>query len=366
MCFRHLPIEFDAEGRATLRGSWDDAREPRRDTAPSEPPTGPGLRTFDIAPVTRVAGAMDFHATVDLASRRIVDARASAAAFRGYEVVLRSRDPREAMDLSSRACGVCGGVHASTSSMALDMALPVAPPPLGTLARNIAQAAEFLYDHPLHMCLLAGPDYSESVVRRTDPGLWAEAETTSAPGAAVHGRKTIGEVMSSLNPLTGSLYLETFARTRIPMQIVQTIVGEYPHPKTLVPGGVSVLLDSGKFHAVQASLHSVVDYFKQLIHVYVDLMTFLRQRRPAYEHVGERRMNLLSFGRYDDTEIYDGQFETMDRWGGARTIPPGAVIDGEVRTTDLTAINLGIEEFVDHAFYERWSGKEHPTDPAGR
>src|SRR5215212_802138 len=115
MCFRHLPIDFDDHGRASLRGGgWDAATPPRRGKAPDEVPTGPGLKTFEVAPVTRIAGSMDFQSTIDLKARKVVDARASAAAFRGYEVVLRGRDPREAMDLSSRACGVCGGVHAST------------------------------------------------------------------------------------------------------------------------------------------------------------------------------------------------------------------------------------------------------------
>ncbi|MDQ6799569.1 MAG: nickel-dependent hydrogenase large subunit [Acidobacteriota bacterium] len=308
---------------------------------------------------------MDFYATVDLGARRVVDARASAAAFRGYEVVLRGRDPLDAMDLSSRACGVCGGVHSSTSSMALDMALPVSPPPLGILTRNIAQAAEFFYDHMLHMCLLAGPDYSEAVVRKTDRRLWSAAETTKAPGREVHRFETIGDLMRALNPLEGELYLATFARARVPMHIVRTMVGSYPHPSTLVPGGISVLMDEQKLRSVEADLHAMVDWIKLLIHVYDDLMHFFRQQRPEYDRVGERRANLICFGRYDDVDLYDGQFATMDQWAGARAISPGVIIDGELRTTQLSAINLGIEEFVDHAFYEKWAGDLMPADPAG-
>lgn len=167
MCFNRLPIEFDHSGRASLKpGGWAAARE--ADILAIGEATG-DYREFTVAPVTRIAGAMDFHTRLDLANRRVVDARASAAAFRGYEVLLRGRDPREAMDISSRVCGVCGGVHSTTSSMALDMAFPVVPPPLGIIARNIAQAAELLYDHILHLCLLAGPDYSERMCVRAEP-----------------------------------------------------------------------------------------------------------------------------------------------------------------------------------------------------
>lgn len=366
MCFRHLPITFDEHGRASLDPEgWDKARPPQSSGAPEEPPSGPGLKQVDVSPVTRIAGAMDFHATIDLRQRRAVDARASAAAFRGYEVVLRGRDPREAMDLSSRACGVCGGVHASTSSMALDMAIPVSPPPLGILARNIAQAAEFLYDHALHMCLLAGPDYSGATVRSTDPDLWHEAARTAAPGALAHGFKSVADIMTALDPLEGSLYIGVFAKARVPMNIVRTMVGKYPHPGTLVPGGVSVLLDRSHFRSVQADLRSIVDFVKVLIHSYSDLMNFMRSARPEYEHVGESRMNLISVGRYDDVETYDGQWTTLNVWGNARAVPPGVVIDGEIRTMKLSEINLGIEEFVDHAFYEAWSGQGMPRDPGG-
>jgi hydrogenase large subunit len=42
--------------------------------------------------------------------------------------------------------------------MASEMAFGVAPPPLGIVVRNLALAAEFLYDHPLHLFLLARPE----------------------------------------------------------------------------------------------------------------------------------------------------------------------------------------------------------------
>src|SRR5207249_9791455 len=58
-------------------------------------------------------------------------------------------------------------------------------------------------------------------------------------------------------------------------------------------------------------------------------------------------------------------FARVDGWAGRRAIPPGVVIGREVRTNSLRAINLGIEEFVDHSFYEAWSGQRFPADPSG-
>ena len=113
------------------------------------------------------------------------------------------RDPRDAIFITSRACGVCGGVHSATSAMATEMAFGCAPPPLGVIVRNLALASEFLYDHPLHLFLLAGPDYSEVIVKQTNPELWDRATRTPAPGADLHGYRTIADIMVDMNPLTG-------------------------------------------------------------------------------------------------------------------------------------------------------------------
>lgn len=363
MCFNRLPIEFDHAGRAALKpGGWSSARDPER-LAPTD--SAVGLRDFTVAPVTRIAGAMDFHTTLDLANRRVVDARASAAAFRGYEVLLRGRDPREAMEISSRVCGVCGGVHSTTSSMALDMALPVVPPPLGIIARNIAQASELLYDHILHICLLAGPDYSARMCARAEPTIWRRAQSTAAPHAAVHGKATIADIMTALNPLDGELYLDSFARTRPGMEMVSAMVGNYPHPTTMVPGGINVILTRENFTKVQGLAGELLDFVKRLILLFDDLMRFYEEARPEFSAMGERSANLICFGRYDDVESYDGRYATMDHWASARSHPPGVLIDGILRTTSLRAINLGIEEFVDHSFYERWGGNTVPADPSG-
>ena len=65
---------------------------------------------------------------------------------------------RDAIFITSRACGVCGGVHSTCSALAIEMAIGCRPPKLGIAIRNLALALEFLYDHPLHLHLLAGPD----------------------------------------------------------------------------------------------------------------------------------------------------------------------------------------------------------------
>ena len=119
------------------------------------------VRRVDFDPVTRVAGALAFHTVVDLENRQVMETASMATLFRGYEIILKGRDPRDAIFISSRACGVCGGVHATTSALACEMAFGIKPPPMGVVARNLLLSIEYLYDHPIHLSLLAGPDFSE-------------------------------------------------------------------------------------------------------------------------------------------------------------------------------------------------------------
>src|ERR671933_2839379 len=149
MCFKNLPIEFDASGQARLR---EGVAAPysvktvaprgyvrRRQGPGAQLAAPPRLRDWNIDPMTRVAGALAVHTVLDLENRRVVEAHARAMLFRGYEVILQGRDPRDAIDISSRACGVCGGTHATVSSLCLDQAFGAPPPPLGIEVRNLGE-----------------------------------------------------------------------------------------------------------------------------------------------------------------------------------------------------------------------------------
>src|SRR3954463_11096538 len=217
MCFKNLPIDFDAAGNATLKpGAMFNYTEIPAPTPIEDDPErmkelfarNGAVRRVDFDPVTRVAGALAFHTVVDLENRQVMETASMATLFRGYEIILKGRDPRDAIFISSRACGVCGGVHSTASALALEMAFGIHPPPMGIVARNLLLSLEYLYDHPLHLFLLAGPDYSEPAVRQTNPELWEAAQTTRAAGAEIHGYDTVAEIMTDLTPLTGKLYAE--------------------------------------------------------------------------------------------------------------------------------------------------------------
>ena len=66
-----------------------------------------------------------------------------------------------------------------SSALSIEMALGIKPPPLGIVVRNLLLSCEYLYDNPLHLFVLAGPDYSEQLVKETNPEIWDKATRTS-------------------------------------------------------------------------------------------------------------------------------------------------------------------------------------------
>lgn len=375
MCFKNLPVEFDDSGVATLRGGIPDpysVTSSKPDVALSDDEreekiqrlmaANGHIKDLNMDPVTRVAGALAVHVTANLETGEYLDAHSQATLFRGYEVILMGRDPRDAIFVSSRACGVCGGVHSHASAYAIEMAMGLEPPPLGTVVRNLGEAAEMGYDNPLHLYLLAGPDYSQAVVQAVNPGLWNEAQSWKCAGANHHGFRHMSDLMTALNPLTGELYREGLDFTRVSREAFSLLHGKYPHPQTIVPGGVSSTIDLQTLNEYHARLVKCFDYARRMIAIWDDLTEFFYESDDRYRMVGYRPNNFIEPGFWDDPYAYDATYANCNEWGERRYSTPGVIIDGELVTTRLTDINIGWEEFVDHSFYENWAGDRYQTD----
>ena len=152
--------------------------------------------------------------------------------------------------------------------MAIEMALGISPPPLGVIVRNLLLSMEFLYDHPLHLFLLAGPDYSQLIVEQTSPSVWAKAQRAKTAGEEVHGYATVAEIMTDLNPLSGGLYVEALHMTRVAREAYVVLGGKYPHPETLVPGGVSTTITLQTFNEFYQRLQRLFDYSKKMVAIW--------------------------------------------------------------------------------------------------
>ncbi len=341
MCFRNLPVEFDEAGKPYLREDIAQAYDTNKKVLGHGAPPIPThekvaellkknghVNEFNIDPVTRVAGALAFHTVVDLRERKVLETNSLATLFRGYEIILKGRDPRDAIFISSRACGVCGGVHSVTSALALEMAFGIQPPPLGITIRNLGLSMEFLYDHPLHMFLLAGPDYSQQAVEATNPEVWERAQRTECKRAATHGFRKISDIMEALNPLTGSLYLESLHMTRVAREAYVVLHAKYPHPETIVPGGVSTTVTVTAMQDYYVRLVQFFDYAKKVATLWDDVFDFFYEVNPEYKKVGSRPKNLIDTGIWDDPFAYDATYKNCAAWGERRWATPGVIVNG--------------------------------------
>jgi hydrogenase large subunit len=308
-------------------------------------------------PITRIVGSLGIHTKIDFDRREVVECYSTSSIFRGYSVFMKGKDPRDAHQITSRICGICGDNHATCSVYAQNMAYGVNPPPLSDWILNLGEAAEFMFDHNLFQDNLVGVDFCEHVVRETNPAVWERAQQTQAPHAAGHGFRTIGDIMRSLNPFEGAFYLEALQMSRLAREMFCLMEGRHVHPSTVHPGGVGTVASVQLFSDYLIRLVKYVEFMKRVVPMHDDLFDFFYEALPGYEHVGERRVLLACWGGFQDPYRCTFDYRTMTDWGRAMFVTPGIVIDGRLVTTDLVQINLGIRILLGQSFYEDWDNQ---------
>ncbi len=88
-----------------------------------------------IDPVTRIEGHLRIEAEIN--DGVLKKAWASGTMFRGIEMIVRNRDPRDAWYFIQRICSVCTAVHAIASVRAVENALGITISENGLLIRNL-------------------------------------------------------------------------------------------------------------------------------------------------------------------------------------------------------------------------------------
>ena len=316
-----------------------------------------------IEPMTRLEGHLGIHAVADTEKKAYVDAHSFITMFRGWEIILKNREPADAIWITQRVCGVCPVPHGVASAMAVDMAYRAYPPPMGVLLRNFILGAEQLYDSALGCFVLEGPDYSQSIVEKYNHDWWKAAEEEKAPHADLHGYETISDIMTALNPISGRLWLRSLAVEKLGRKMCALLGAKHPHVNTLVPGGVAKTLTPTDLEQYAAMLSQHVAFAKEFIPIMDNLLDFVLSM--DYENAGLRSTDLLSHGAYDDPFAYTSDYKDLSDWGVKRKVSPGLVIDGELVTQDLVEINVGVREYVDRSYYKEWPGPTTREDPLG-
>jgi hydrogenase large subunit len=318
-------------------------------------------------PITRIVGSLGIFTKIDFTNRKVVECHSTSSIFRGYSIFMKNKDPRDAHFITSRICGICGDNHATCSVYAQNMAYGIKPPAIAEWIVNLGEAAEYMFDHNIFQDNLVGVDFCEKMVRETNPGVWEKALKTEAPHADDHGYRTIADIMKSLNPFEGEFYRETLQVSRMTREMFCLMEGRHVHPSTLYPGGVGTVPSVQLFTDFLVRLMKYIEFMKKVVPLHDDLFDFFYEALPGYEQVGQRRILLGCWGSFQDPDVCDYNYKTMDRWGKAMFVTPGIVVDGELVTTNLVDINLGIRILLGSSYYEDWENQETfvSTDPLG-
>ncbi|MGB5261610.1 MAG: nickel-dependent hydrogenase large subunit, partial [Gammaproteobacteria bacterium] len=146
----------------------------------SETVTPNGFRLNDsgqrvvVDPVCRIEGHLRIEVNLD-ESNVIQNAVSTGNMWRGLEVILKGRDPRDAWAFTERICGVCTGVHALASVRAVEDALGIQIPENANHIRNLMMLAQYTQDHLVHFYHLHALDWVDVV-----SALDADPKATSA------------------------------------------------------------------------------------------------------------------------------------------------------------------------------------------
>src|SRR5216110_2082379 len=328
---------------------------------------GKNLVEMSWDPITRIVGSLGIYTKIDFANRQVAECHSTSSIFRGYSIFMKGKDPRDAHVITSRICGICGDNHATCAVYAQNMAFGVRPPVLAEWIINLGEAAEYMFDHNLFQDNLVGVDFCEQMVKETNASVLAKAERSAALHGDLHGYRTIADIMRSLNPFTGTFYREALQMSRSTREMFCLMEGRHVHPSTLYPGGVGTVATVQLFTDYLTRLMRYVEFMKRVVPMHDDLFDFFYEALPGYEEVGRRRVLLGCWGSLNNPEYCDFTYRNMADWGRKMFVTPGVVVDGELVTTSLVDINLGIRILLGHSYYTDWENERTfvDRDPLG-
>ena len=174
--------------------------------------------------------------------------------------------------------------------------------------------------------------------------------------------------MTALNPFEGEFYRETLQVSRYTREMFCLMEGRHVHPSTLYPGGVGTVPSIQVFTDYLVRLTRYAEFMKRCLPLHDDLFDFFYEALPGYEKVGQRRILLGCWGSFQDPDVCDYKYKTMDKWGDAMFVTPGVIVDGKLVTHDLVDINLGMRILLGTSYYEDWADNGETfvkNDPLG-
>ena len=121
----------------------------------------------------------------------IRNAVSTGTMWRGLEVILKGRDPRDAWAFTERICGVCTGVHALASVRSVEDALGIKIPENANSSATSCTRRCYVQDHLVHFYHLHALDWVDVVsALSADPKATSELAQTISPMAELSSPAT--------------------------------------------------------------------------------------------------------------------------------------------------------------------------------
>jgi hydrogenase large subunit len=351
------------------------------------PPPPPPEQRLVIDPLTRIEGHLRLE--VRVADGAVADAWSSGTMFRGVELVLNGRDPRDAWVFAQRICGVCTTVHAIASIRAVENALGITVPDNARLLRNLIEGAQFIQDHVIHFYHLHALDWVDIV-----DALAADPAETSDLARSISdwpnsSPEYFGQVQARLQafvdsgqlglfanaswghpayqlPAAGNLlaaahYLEALDWQREYIRFHATLGGKNPHPQTYLVGGMASPVDPSSPAAVNpariATLRELSNRALELVsQVYLPDLLLVASYYPEWTETGGGYGNFLSYGDFPAAIGND----PADLW-----LPRGTIVGGDIGNPPQSMDPERVEEYIAHSWYTYSDGDgaaHHPYE----
>lgn len=340
-------------------------------------------RRIVVDPVTRIEGHMRCEVNVD-SNNVIRNAVSTGTMWRGLEVILKGRDPRDAWAFVERICGVCTGCHALTSVRAVEDALGITIPKNAYLIREIMAKTLQVHDHAVHFYHLHALDWVDVVsALKADPKKTSELQQTVSPSHPLSSPGYFRDIQNRLkkfvesgqlgpfmngywgskayvlppeaNLMAVTHYLEALDLQKEWVKVHTIFGGKNPHPNYLV-GGVpcAINIDGNgaagapinmeRLNFVEARIREMIE-FNNNVYIPDVLAIGTIYKQAGWLHGGGlSATNVMDYGTYE---------KVMDNHA-TQQLPGGAILNGnwdEIHPVDPRDPEQ-VQEFVPHSWYK--------------
>ncbi|MGI2259359.1 nickel-dependent hydrogenase large subunit [Shewanella sp. GXUN23E] len=169
-----------------------------------------------LGPFSRVEG--DLEIKIDSHQGKVTAAYVTSTLFRGFETILKGKDPRDALVYTPRICGICSVSQSVAAATALAGVMGLQPTANGRLATNLILACENAADHLTHFYLFFMPDFCRRPYQHQP---WFD------------------DIARQFTAQTGDVMGEVLTARSQWLHLTGILAGKWPHSLALQPGGSS-------------------------------------------------------------------------------------------------------------------------------